>query len=122
MTLILVAEDDSHIRLLILRKLEGANYKVIVCENGDEALKFALEKLPRLLLLDIMMPGLTGLQVCERVKQQLGNKAPRVIIVSARGEEADVVAAEKAGADDYLIKPFSPGEMLEHVKAVLGQS
>src|SRR5215831_7386329 len=106
MTLILVAEDDSHIRLLIQRKLESAKYKVLVCENGDDALRLTLENGPRLLLLDIMMPGLTGLQVCEMVKQQLGLKAPRVIMVSAKGEEGDVLTAEKAGADDYLIKPF----------------
>lgn len=122
MTLILVAEDDSHIRLLIQRKLEGAKHTVIVCEDGDSALKLALERLPRLLLLDVMMPGLSGLQVCEQVKQLPPNKAPRVIIVSARGEEADVQAAEQAGADDYLIKPFSPAELLDRVKALLGQS
>ncbi len=119
MTYVLVAEDDPHIQLLIQRKLETAGYQVRTTEDGSEALSMALDDPPRIMLLDVMMPGLTGLEVCFQVKQRLGAKAPPVIIISARGQQSDVTAGEAAGADDYLIKPFSPSDLLEHVEAAL---
>jgi DNA-binding response OmpR family regulator len=119
MTYILVAEDDPHIQLLIQRKLETAGYKVRTTPDGSEALQMVLDEPPRCLLLDVMLPGHSGLEVCRQIKQRLGNKAPPVIIISARGQKADVEAGEAAGADDYLIKPFSPRDLLEHVEAAL---
>jgi DNA-binding response OmpR family regulator len=116
---ILIAEDDPHIQLLIQRKLETAGYKVRATPDGDEALKMALADLPRIMLLDVMLPGLTGLEICYKIKQQLGRAAPPVIIISARGQQADVDAGETAGADDYLIKPFSPRDLLDHVEKLL---
>jgi two-component system OmpR family response regulator len=116
---ILIAEDDAHIRLLIQRKLETAGYKVRTTPNGSEALKMALDDPPRMVLLDIMLPGMDGLEVCQAIKTELAAKAPYVIIISARGSEDDVRAGEAAGADDYLIKPFSPHDLLEHVEALL---
>jgi DNA-binding response OmpR family regulator len=121
MTYILIAEDDPHIQLLIQRKLETAGYKVRTTSDGGEALQMVLDDPPRILLLDLMLPGMTGLEVCRNVKEQLGNKAPSVIIVSARGQQSDVDAGESAGADDYLIKPFSPRDLLDHVETILGR-
>ncbi len=119
MTYVLVAEDDPHIQLLIQRKLETAGYQVRATAEGSEALKMALDDPPRILLLDVMLPGMTGLEICFQVKRQLGSKAPPAIIISARGQPSDVDAADAAGADDYLIKPFSPRDLLEHVEAIL---
>jgi DNA-binding response OmpR family regulator len=121
MTYILVAEDDPHIQLLIQRKLELAGYKVQSTPDGDIALRMALENPPRLLLLDVMLPGQNGLEICRQVKEQFGTQAPKVIIVSARGQQDDVEAGDAVGADDYLIKPFQPRDLLERVEAVLGR-
>jgi two-component system alkaline phosphatase synthesis response regulator PhoP len=119
MSLILVAEDEPHILLLIQRKLEAAGYTVITTTNGDDALKLALQEKPDLLLLDIMLPGREGLEICREVKQALGQDAPPVILISALGQQIDVEAGIAAGADDYIIKPFSPRLLLEHIQAAL---
>ncbi len=121
MTYILVAEDDPHIQLLIQRKLETAGYRVRTTPDGSEALQMVLDEPPRILLLDVMLPGQTGLEVCYQIKQKLGKKAPPVIIISAKGQQSDVAAGDAAGADDYLIKPFSPRDLLEHVEAALNR-
>lgn len=117
---ILVAEDETHILLLIQRKLESAGYAVQITSNGDEALRLALESKPDLLVLDVMLPGRHGLEICREVKAAFGDQAPLIILMSARGQPLDVVAGHEAGADDYIIKPFSPRQLLEHVEAVLG--
>ena len=101
MTYILVAEDDPHIQLLIQRKLELAGYKSRSTPDGDIALRMALENPPRLLLLDVMLPGQNGLEICRQVKEQFGTQAPKVIIVSARGQQDDVEAGDAVGADNY---------------------
>ncbi|MEP7287111.1 MAG: response regulator [Chloroflexota bacterium] len=119
MTYILVAEDDPHIQLLIQRKLEIAGYKVRTTNNGKSALELALTDTPRIVLLDIMLPEMNGLDVCHAIKKQLGVKAPPIMMISARGSQIDVNAAEQLGADDYLIKPFSLGDLLEHVQSLL---
>jgi DNA-binding response OmpR family regulator len=119
MTYVLIAEDDPHITLLIQRKLEMAGYKVRATPDGNEALRMVLDETPRVVLLDIMLPGQTGLSVCRNLKQQLGSKAPPVLIISAKGQESDVDAGLAAGADDYIIKPFSPRDLLERVEALL---
>jgi len=116
---ILVAEDEVHILLLIQRKLESAGYTVITTENGNDALRIALEERPDLLLLDIMLPGREGLDICRDVKRAYGREAPSVILVSARGQQVDVEAGLDAGADDYIIKPFSPRLLLERVQEIL---
>src|SRR5258707_12902782 len=104
MSYILIAEDDPHIQLLIQRKLETSGYKTRTTSNGKEALRIALESMPRIVLLDVMLPGMNGLEVCNALKTQLGKNAPPIIIISARGNQADVDAGVQAGADDYWIK------------------
>jgi DNA-binding response OmpR family regulator len=116
---ILVAEDDPYIQLLVRRKLEGAGYEVRATPDGDEALSMALDSPPLLLLLDVMLPGQTGLSVCKAVKARFGDDSPPIIIISARGQQSDVEAGDRAGADDYLIKPFSPRDLLDHVQSFL---
>ncbi len=116
---ILVAEDELHILMLIQRKLESAGYHVITTGDGQNALDIALHDQPDLLLLDVMLPGIEGLDVCREVKQQLGVHAPPVILISARGQQVDVEAGLDAGADDYIIKPFSPRVLLERVQTLL---
>lgn len=119
MSRILVAEDEPHILLLIQRKLETAGHLVTTATDGNQALELALREKPDLLLLDIMMPGREGLEVCKEVKNAYGDSAPPVIIISALGQQIDVEAGISAGADDYIIKPFSPRALLERVEAAL---
>ncbi len=119
MTRILVAEDEPHILLLIQRKLENAGYRVTTATNGNDALDLALRERHDLLLLDILMPGREGLEICKEVKDVYGESAPPVIIISALGQQIDVEAGISAGADDYIIKPFSPRALLERVEAAL---
>jgi len=119
MSHILVAEDEPHILLLIQRKLETAGHLVATATNGDDALAMALRDRPDLLLLDILMPGREGLEVCKAIKTAYGASAPPVIIISALGQQLDVEAGVSAGADDYIIKPFSPRALLERVEAAL---
>jgi DNA-binding response OmpR family regulator len=118
---ILVAEDEPHLLLLIQRKLEAAGFEVLSTANGDDvlALALALDPAPDLVLLDIMLPGKDGLEVCEAVKSALGKSAPPVILISARGQHFDVEAGRAAGADDYIIKPFSPRALVERVQTAL---
>lgn len=116
---ILVAEDEPHILLLIQRKLETAGHTVLTATNGNDALQVALDDKPDLLLLDIMLPGREGLDVCRIVKTNFGEKAPPVILISALGQQLDVEAGINAGADDYIIKPFSPRVLLERVEKAL---
>ena len=117
---ILVAEDETLISSLIRRKLASAGYTVIIAADGNKALQLTLQDKPDLLLLDIVLPGREGLEVCREVKAALGDEAPPVILISGRGRQVDVQAGLKAGADDYIIKPFSPRLLLEHVQTALG--
>jgi DNA-binding response OmpR family regulator len=119
MSHILVAEDEAHVLLLIERMLQGAGHSVVTATNGDDALRLALDGSFDLLLLDILLPGREGLEVCREVKQKFEDDAPPVILISALGQRIDVEAGIAAGADDYIIKPFSPRMLLERVDKVL---
>jgi DNA-binding response OmpR family regulator len=119
MSTILVAEDEAHILLLIQRKLESAGYTILTTSNGEAALQLALEDRPDLLILDVVLPGREGLDVCREVKTALGEDAPPIILISARGQHMDVEAGMQAGADDYIIKPFSPRMLVDRVENAL---
>lgn len=119
MSVILVAEDELYILLLIQHKLEGAGYTVLTTMDGSEALQLALDRRPDLILLDIMLPSQDGLTICREVKTTLGREAPPIIMISALGQQLDVEDGLEAGADDYIIKPFSPRLLLERVQNVL---
>lgn len=116
---ILVVDDEERIRRLLRMYLEREDYIVEDADNGEEALALALENDYDLILLDIMMPGMDGIQVCEELRKQ---KATPVIMLTAKGEEANRIQGFEAGTDDYIVKPFSPREVVLRVKALLRRS
>jgi two-component system alkaline phosphatase synthesis response regulator PhoP len=119
---ILVIEDEDDIRELLRYNLERAGYSVDAASDGEQGLLLARAKPPALILLDLMLPGISGFEVCRVVRTDLSLRSIPIIIVSARGEEGDVVAGLELGADDYLPKPFSPRVLLARVKSVLRRS
>jgi DNA-binding response OmpR family regulator len=120
MTTILVAEDERDIRELITFTLKYHGFEVITADNGEQALQLATEAQPDLLLLDVRMPRLTGFEVCQQVKQQQSTRHIPVVFLSAKGQEAEIQQGRQAGAIDYILKPFSPQELAERLKALLG--
>lgn len=118
---VLVADDDADVLALVARRLKRAGYLVITAEDGTEALRLAQESVPDLALLDIMMPGLSGYEVTEALRQEPATERIPVILLTARVQEADVNRGFAAGADDYIKKPFSPQELSSRVQAVLGR-
>lgn len=116
MATILVADDDPHIREVVTFALESAGHTVIARADGPSALTAAEEKTPELVVLDIMMPGLDGLEVCRRIRQR--SQMP-ILFLSARDDEIDKVIGLEVGGDDYLTKPFGKRELVARVKAML---
>jgi DNA-binding response OmpR family regulator len=112
---ILVADDDLIILKTIELRLKKDGYNVIISQDGKEALEKIEEASPDLIITDIQMPFLTGLELLEAVKKRYGKKIP-VIILSAMGQESEVLKAFQSGADDYITKPFSPNELAMKVK------
>lgn len=115
---VLVVEDDDAIITLLSYTLEKAGYNVIVTNDGEEAAYVAEEQKPDIILLDWMLPGLTGIQLCERFRKNPNLKKVPIIMISARGEEGDRIDGLERGADDYLVKPFSPKELIARINAV----
>lgn len=116
---ILVAEDQEHIRSLISYKLKNSGYTVVTVEDGVAALNKAQEVAPDLILLDVMMPLMTGFEVLARLKQDEKLKFIPVLLVTAQSQEEEVIKGLELGADDYITKPFSPNELVARVKTVL---
>lgn len=116
---ILLVEDEEDIAELIRFHLERDGYAITWCESGEDGLKTAGQEPFDLALLDLMLPGLNGLEVCKRLRSHKQTENLPIIMVSARGEEADIVAGLELGADDYVTKPFSPRVLLARVRAVL---
>lgn len=117
---ILVVEDDRSIASAVRRGLIFEGYAVQVAETGTQALDIARDEMPDLVVLDIMIPGVDGLQVCRRLRAA-GEDVP-ILMLTARDEVADRVAGLDAGADDYLVKPFAFAELLARVRALLRRS
>lgn len=115
-TKILVVDDEARIRRLLRMYLERENYVIEEAENGDEAIKMGLASDYDLVLLDLMMPGTDGIEVCRQLREK---KATPIIMLTAKGEEANRVQGFEAGTDDYIVKPFSPREVVLRVKALL---
>lgn len=120
MTRILVTDDEPSMRQGLADNLEFEGYKVDMAANGMEALDLLSKEPYDLLILDVMMPELSGFDVCKKLRQQ-GNNIP-VILLTAKGEEIDRVLGLELGADDYITKPFSLRELLARVKAILRRS
>ena len=116
---ILVADDDDDIRALVVYRLSRAGYEVVEARDGEEALALALERVPALAVLDVMMPKLDGYEVTRRLRSDEATRRVPVILLTARVQDADVARGFEAGADDYLRKPFSPQELRARVQAIL---
>ncbi len=119
---VLIVEDEPEIAQLIRQTLEKENFSCCTADNGLKALTIVQQKQPDVIILDLMLPGLDGLEVCNRVRQQAYSKDPYILMLTARGEEIDRVIGLSTGADDYLVKPFSPRELVARVRALLRRS
>jgi two-component system alkaline phosphatase synthesis response regulator PhoP len=116
---ILVVEDEEDILELMTYNLTREGYRVVGINTGEEAVETVLKEHPDLVLLDIMLPGTDGLEVCRNLKNRPETSALPIIMVTARGEEADIVVGLELGAEDYITKPFSPRELIARIRAVL---
>ena len=116
---VLVVDDEADILELLDYNLSRQGYAVVRAADGEEALAAARRQRPDLIVLDLMLPRLDGLSVCRALKGDAGLKAVPIVMLTARGEEADIVTGLELGADDYVTKPFSPRVLLARLKAVL---
>ena len=119
---ILVVEDDLDIRELISFNLQNEGHQVLEAKDGEAGIDKAREKLPDLILLDLMLPGIQGLDVCRVIKSDQETKETPIIMVTALGQEEDIVKGLETGADDYITKPFSIKVLIARVNAVLKRS
>jgi two-component system OmpR family response regulator len=122
MTKIAVVEDDSEIRDLLVIALEHAGFEVVSAGDGKRGLDIILRERPKLVILDVMMPGLSGFEVCHAAKQLMGTRAPYVIMLTAKGQETDIATGHAHGADLYLIKPIDMNKLLDFVNVAINQS
>ncbi len=113
---ILVVEDEEKISEVIVSYLENSGYQAIVAGNGEEALALYSEHRPELIILDLMLPGMSGEQVCETIRKT--SEVP-IIMLTAKSDEEHIIGGLKLGADDYIAKPFSPRQLMARVEAVL---
>jgi DNA-binding response OmpR family regulator len=118
--IILIVDDQGELRKLVRMTLEFGDYELHEAENGQRALELSKVIQPDLVILDVMMPGdINGYQVCEKLKQGQNKKVPYVLLLTARGQKSDIEVGERVGADNYLVKPFSPLELIDNVKRAL---
>ncbi|KAA0683080.1 phosphate regulon transcriptional regulator PhoB [Roseomonas genomospecies 6] len=117
--LVLVVEDEADIVTLLKYNLEKEGFRVNAASDGEEALLLAGEQTPNIVLLDWMLPLMSGLEVCRQMRRNSKMRDIPIIMLTARGEEADRVRGLNSGADDYITKPFSPTELLARMRAVL---
>lgn len=116
---ILIADDEPDVLQLVSSNLKNAGYNVLKAEDGLAALTMARETLPSLIVLDLMLPEMSGLEVCKVLKKEPTTAAIPIIMLTAKAEEVDRIVGLELGADDYLTKPFSPRELVLRVKSVL---
>jgi len=120
---ILIVDDEPHLRTLIhqtLEELEDEGVELLLASNGEEALATIESRRPGLVFLDVMMPKLSGFDVCQRAKQELGLTDVHIILLTAKGQEFDRQRGQEVGADLYMTKPFDPDALLEKAREVLG--
>lgn len=116
---ILVVDDEEHIRELIKFNLEKNGYGVQCAVDGNEALAYVKNHIPKLILLDLMLPGIDGYDVCKKIRADKNTSNIPIIMITAKGEEIDKILGLELGADDYITKPFSVRELIARVKAIL---
>jgi len=120
--LILIVEDDPDILQLLAYNVRSAGYEVLTAMDGNSAMALVRQYLPRLVILDLMIPGINGLEVCKEMKRGAATRKIPVVMLTAKGEELDRVVGLEIGADDYVVKPFSPRELILRIAAVLRRS
>ena len=119
MQTILLADDEKPLRILVHTTLECSDFRILEASDGVEALETARRERPDLVVLDWMMPLLTGIEVAKRLRQDPATASIPIVMLTAKGQESDREAAAKAGVTAYLVKPFSPLELLDAVQAAL---
>lgn len=121
MTRILIADDEKDIRDLVAFTLQFAGFEVTLASNGEEAYQSALQVKPDLVLLDVRMPRMTGYEACKAIKAEPSLQHIPVVFLSAKGQESEVQEGLDSGAAEYIVKPFSPDQLIARVKVVLQQ-
>ncbi len=119
---VLIVEDEAEIARLITINLEKEGFDCVHCRDGIAALEAFEQEQPDVIVLDLMMPGLNGLEVCTHIRRQTSGKDPFILMLTAKGEEIDRVVGLSTGADDYLVKPFSAPELVARIRALLRRS
>ncbi|MBA5779212.1 phosphate regulon transcriptional regulator PhoB [Stappia sp. F7233] len=119
---VLIVEDEEPLSLLLRYNLEAEGYAVEVCDRGDDAELRLREHQPDLLLLDWMLPGISGIELCRRLRGRAETERMPIIMLTARGEESERIRGLSTGADDYVVKPFSIPELMARVRAILRRS
>jgi len=120
---ILIVDDEAHIRMLIeqtLEDLEDEGVEFLTAENGEIALEIIQQEQPQLVFLDVMMPKMNGMEVCKKVKKELGLTNVYIALLTAKGQELDRQKGQEVGADVYMTKPFDPEVILRKAREVLG--
>jgi len=121
MAKILIAEDEKDIRDLITFTLRFAGHEVIPTPNGEEAYNTAIKEMPDLILMDVRMPRMTGYEACEHLKANDATKDIPVVFLSAKGQESEVSTGLSVGAEEYILKPFSPDQLTSHITSILAR-
>ena len=121
MAKILIAEDERDIRDLVAFTLRFAGYEVVTAVNGEEAVRLAPKENPDLILMDVRMPRMTGYDACRLMKASEELKDIPVVFLSAKGQDAEIQSGLDAGAEEYLLKPFSPDQLTNRVRAILAK-
>ena len=116
---ILIVDDEEHILELVRVSLEKEGYPTLCAESGEKALSIARSELPDIIVLDLMMPGMDGLEVTRRIKADPATRNIFIVMLSAKGEETDIITGLELGADDYVTKPFSPKVLIARIRSVL---
>jgi len=117
---ILVVDDEMHIIRIVKYKLESAGYEVLSALSGEDALRIAKEQKPELIFLDIMMPGINGYEVCSTLKGDPDTRDIIIIMLTAKGQESDKIKGLEVGVDEYITKPFSPQDLLDRARDLIG--
>jgi DNA-binding response OmpR family regulator len=118
-TKVAIVEDDTQIRQMLEIAIQHIGLEVVSAGDGKRGLDVILRERPQVAILDVMMPGMSGFELCHAAKQLMGARAPYVIILTAKGQPTDVMAGRAHGADLYLIKPVDMGKLLDHVKKAI---
>ena len=121
MAKILIAEDERDIRDLITFSLRFAGYEVVAASNGEEAVQMAPQEMPELILMDVRMPRMTGYEACALIKADPKTSHIPILFLSAKGQESEIQSGLEAGADEYLLKPFAPDQLIARIQEVLSK-